>query len=63
MTEKKYIIKKEGREISNITRAGNVTILDASLGIAYSEPGSSFNSYLSDLRALGYIVELKTVLS
>lgn len=63
MTEKKYIIKKEGREISNITRAGNVTILDASLGIAYSEPESSFNSYIFDLRALGYIVELKTVLS
>lgn len=62
MKEIKYIIKKQGREISNITRAGNVTVLDAALGVAYSEPEKSFSAYLDELKNQGYNIE-KIILS
>lgn len=62
MKEIKYIIKKQGREISNIYRAGNVTVLDAALGVAYSEPEKSFSAYLDELKNQGYNIE-KIILS
>ena len=56
MIKKLYSIQKEGREISNIERAGYVTILDAALGVAYSETEANFNAYLNELKKHGYII-------
>ena len=53
MIKKLYSIQKEGREISNIERAGDVTILDAALGVAYSETDANFQAYLSVLKENG----------
>lgn len=58
MTEKNYIISKEGRQISNITRCGEVTILDAALGVAYSESDANFFAYLNELKKHGYTITL-----
>lgn len=54
--EKRYIIKKEGRVIDTITRAGEVTILDAALGVAYSETEACFLAYIKVLTDNGYSV-------
>ena len=59
MKEKNYIISKEGRVISNITRAGEVTILDASLGVAYSESEENFQYYINVLKENGYQITIK----
>lgn len=56
MIKKLYSIQKEGREISNIERAGDVTILDAALGVAYSETDENFQYYLNVLKENGYKV-------
>ena len=56
MIKKIYSIQKEGREISNIERAGDVTVLDAALGVAYSETDANFQAYLSVLKENGYKV-------
>lgn len=56
MIKKIYSIQKEGREISNIERAGDVTILDAALGVAYSETEANFNAYLNELKKHGYTI-------
>ena len=56
MKEKNFKICKDGREVSNITRAGEVTILDAALGVAYSETEANFNAYLNELKNHGYII-------
>lgn len=56
MKEKNFKISKDGREVSNITRAGEVTILDAALGVAYSETEANFNAYLNELKKHGYII-------
>ena len=56
MIKKLYSIQKEGREISNIERAGDVTILDAALGVAYSETEANFNAYLNELKKHGYTI-------
>ena len=56
MIKKLYSIQKEGREISNIERAGDVTILDAAMGVAYSETDANFQAYLSVLKENGYKV-------
>jgi hypothetical protein len=56
MKEKNYKICKDGREVSNITRAGDVTILDAALGVAYSETEANFNAYLNELKKHGYTI-------
>lgn len=56
MKEKNYKICKDGREVSNITRAGEVTILDAALGVAYSETEANFNAYLNELKKHGYTI-------
>ena len=56
MIKKIYSIQKEGREISNIERAGDVTVLDAALGVAYSETDANFQAYLSVLKVNGYKV-------
>ena len=56
MIEKDYTICKDGREVSNITRAGEVTILDAALGVAYSETEANFNAYLNELKKHGYTI-------
>ena len=56
MIKKIYSIQKEGREISNIERAGDVTILDAALGVAYSETDENFQYYLNVLKENGYKV-------
>ena len=56
MIKKLYSIQKEGREISNIERAGDVTILDAALGVAYSETDENFQYYLNVLKEDGYKV-------
>ena len=56
MIKKLYSIQKEGREISNIERAGDVTVLDAALGVAYSETDANFQAYLSVLKENGYKV-------
>jgi hypothetical protein len=56
MIKKIYSIQKEGREISNIERAGDVTILDAALGVAYSETEANFNAYLNELKKYGYTI-------
>ena len=49
-----YNIIKEGRQVSTVARCGNVTILDAALGVAYSETPAQFNEFLNALRAEGY---------
>lgn len=59
MKEKNYIISKEGRVISNITRAGEVTILDASLGVAYGETEENFQYYINVLKENGYTITIK----
>ena len=59
MTEKNYIISKEGRQISNITRCGEVTILDAALGVAYSESEENFQYYINVLKENGYKITIK----
>lgn len=59
MKEKNYKICKDGREVSNITRAGEVTILDAALGVAYSETEANFNAYLNELKENGYTITIK----
>lgn len=56
MKEKNFKICKDGREVSNITRAGEVTILDAALGVAYSETEANFNAYLNELKKHGYTI-------
>lgn len=56
MIKKLYSIQKEGREISNIERAGDVTILDSALGVAYSETEANFNAYLNELKKHGYTI-------
>lgn len=56
MIKKLYSIQKEGREISNIERSGDVTILDAALGAAYSESDENFQYYLNVLKENGYKV-------
>lgn len=56
MIKKIYSIQKEGREISNIERAGDVTILDSALGVAYSETDENFQYYLNVLKENGYKV-------
>lgn len=56
MIKKLYSIQKEGREISNIERAGDVTVLDAALGVAYSETDENFQYYLNVLKENGYKV-------
>lgn len=56
MKEKIYNIMKEGRVIDTITRAGEVTILDASLGVAYSETEANFWAYIKVLTDNGYSV-------
>ena len=56
MIKKFYSIQKEGREISNIERAGDVTILDSALGVAYSETDKNFQDYLNVLKENGYKV-------
>lgn len=56
MKEKNYKICKDGREVSNITRSGEVTILDAALGVAYSETEANFNAYLNELKKHGYTI-------
>ena len=60
MKEKNYKISKDGREVSNITRAGMVTILDASLGVAYSESEENFQYYINVLKENGYKITIKT---
>ena len=60
MIEKDYTICKDGRVISNITRAGMVTILDAALGVAYSESEENFQYYLNTLKEYGYKITIKT---
>lgn len=47
---------KEGRVIDTITRAGEVTILDAALGVAYSETEANFLAYIKVLTDNGYSV-------
>ena len=59
MTEKKYIISKNGQQIANISRAGLVTILYASIGVAYSEPEANFLDYINDLKKNGYTITIK----
>lgn len=49
-----YNIMKEGRVISKIERYGLNTILDASLGVVYSESEDNFQYYLSVLKENGY---------
>ena len=56
MKEKNYKICKDGREVSNITRAGEVTILDTALGVAYSETEANFDSYLNELKKYVYTI-------
>lgn len=56
MKEKNFKICKDGREVSNITRAGEVTILDAAQGVAYSETEANFNAYLNELKKYGYTI-------
>ena len=56
MKEKNFKICKDGREVSNITRTGEVTILDAALGVAYSETEANFNAYLNELKKHGYTI-------
>lgn len=56
MKEKIYNIMKEGRVIDTITRAGEVTILDAALGVAYSETEANFLAYIKVLTDNGYSV-------
>lgn len=56
MKEKIYNIMKEGRVIDTITRAGEVTILDAALGVAYSETEANFLAYIKVLTDNGYCV-------
>lgn len=56
MKEKNFKICKDGREVSNITRACEVTILDAALGVAYSESDENFQYYLNVLKENGYKV-------
>lgn len=62
MIKKLYSIQKEGREISNIERAGDVTVLDAALGVAYSETDANFQAYLSVLKENGYQVIYKEII-
>lgn len=57
MKEKKYIISKNGRTVSSITRAGSVTISDAAAGIAYSEPDNNFLAFLDQLSGQGYNIK------
>ena len=59
MTEKKYIISKNGQQVANITRAGLVTILDASLGVVYSESEDNFQYYINTLKENGYTIIIK----
>lgn len=56
MKEKIYNIMKEGRVIDTITRAGEVTILDAAIGVAYSETEANFLAYIKVLTDNGYSV-------
>lgn len=49
-----YNIMKEGRVISRIERYGLNTILDASLGVVYSESDENFQYYLNVLKDNGY---------
>lgn len=56
MKEKIYNIMKEGHVIDTITRAGEVTILDAALGVAYSETEANFLAYIKVLTDNGYSV-------
>ena len=56
MKEKNFKICKDGREVSNITRAGEVTIFDAALGVAYSETEANFNAYLNELKKHGFTI-------
>lgn len=58
MTEKKYIISKNGQQVANISRVGLVTILDKSLGVAYSEPEENFSAYINELKQNGYTITL-----
>ena len=60
MKGKNYKICKDGREVSNITRAGEVTILDAALGVAYSESEEDFQYYINTLKENGYKITFKT---
>lgn len=62
MIKKLYSIQKEGREISNIERAGDVTILDSALGVAYSETDANFQAFLSVLKENGYQVIYKEII-
>ena len=61
MIKKLYSIQKAGRQISNIERAGDVTVLDAALGVAYSETDKNFQDYLNVLKENGYQVIYKEI--
>lgn len=59
MTEKKYIISKNGQQVANISRVGLVTILDASIGVVYSESDENFQYYINTLKENGYTITIK----